>query len=108
MANLRQNKATEKVLEERLSKHLEKAKIAAEQLAVLDERRAAREKSQQQSRDQKKIHRDIYTLGLVMKYVFLKRYKMPPVSKTWLEEAFPREKTERYTKCLEEYGIEVK
>ena len=108
MATLRQNKATERILEERLSKHLEKAKTAADQLAVLDERRAAREKKQEESRDQKKTHRDIYTLGLVMKYVFLKRYKMPPVSKQWLEEAFPREKAERYTECLEEFGIEVK
>ena len=108
MATLRQNKATARVLEERVSKHLEKAQIAADQLAVLDQRKEAREKKQAQSREQKKTHRDIYTLGLVMKYIVLKRFGMISIQRKWLEEAFPRENIDRYLTCLEEFGIEVK
>lgn len=102
---IKEKKTKVEVLETRLEKHLTKAKEAAKQLEALEKRRKAREKSQARSN----YHKDLYTLGLVMKFIILKQYNPAAlkISTKMLKEAFPKEKTERYIECLQDHGITI-
>lgn len=91
-------------LEERLENKVTAAKKAAEQLEVIEKRAQARAKQKEIRQSDK----DRYTLGLIFKYVLLKRMKNLSIQKEWILEAFPKEKPDRYIECLEKHGIEVK
>jgi len=90
-------------LEERLENKVSAAKKAIEQLEVI-ERRA---KDRAKAKEKRQSDRDRYTLGLVLKFIYLKRFGMPAIKREWILEAFPKEKPERYIECLEKHGIKV-
>ncbi|QAZ69678.1 hypothetical protein [Solidesulfovibrio carbinolicus] len=91
------------MLEERLENKVKAAKKAADELEVIEQRAQNRAKQ----REKRQSDKDRYTLGLVLKFVYLKRFSMPAVKKEWILEAFPKEKPERYIECLEKHGIKV-
>ena len=91
-------------LEERLENKVSAAKKAIEQLEVIERRAQDRAKAKEKRQSDK----DRYTLGLVLKYIYLKRVEMPAIKREWILEAFPKEKPERYIECLQKHGIEVK
>ena len=90
-------------LEERLERKVTAAQKAAEQLEVIEKRAQARAKQKEIRQSDK----DRYTLGLIFKYVLLKRMKGLCIQKEWILEAFPKEKPERYIECLEKHDIKV-
>jgi 5'(3')-deoxyribonucleotidase len=90
-------------LEKRLENKVSSAKEAIKQLEEIEKRAKAREKSKQIRQSDK----DKYTLGLLLKYVYMTHFKMPSVKEEWILEAFPKEKPERYIECLKKHGIEV-
>lgn len=90
-------------LEERLENKVKAAKKASAELEVIEQRAQARAKQKEKRQSDK----DRYTLGLVLKFIYLKRFGMPAIKREWILEAFPKEKPERYIECLEKHGIKV-